>query len=78
MIYFATATGFFGQIHRKCCVSWQSVVLCLNPHMFVPEKYYKWYGSTFVLEVKMHISPEVARKSCETALLKIAKKEGKF
>jgi hypothetical protein len=46
--------------------------------MFVPEKYYKWYGSTFVLEVKMHISPEVARKSCETALLKIAKKEGKF
>ena len=82
MIYFATATVFFGNPQKMCFMArcgiiskWYSYdVSFLNP--CVPEKCYKCYGSTFVLEVKMHVSPDVVRKSCETVLLKIAKKEG--
>jgi len=56
-------------------------IISKSAYMFVPDKCYKWYGSTALLEVKMYVSPDVARKSCEIALLqkvKIAKKEGKF
>ena len=53
-------------------------IISKSTYMFVPDKCYKWYGSTVILEVKMHVSPDVARKSCEIALLKVAKKEGKF